>query len=109
MIYPPILNAIHYRYDYGDDWNVKITATACYESKKNYEASGNPIESISDHRPICIDADALPVCDDVGGIHGYCDMLETLHGDDLEEKESMKNWARCMGWTGRRISPKNIL
>ena len=31
-----------------------------------------------------------PVCDDVGGIYGYCNMLETLYGDDIEEKESMK-------------------
>ncbi|MGB4658565.1 MAG: hypothetical protein WBI07_05265 [Mobilitalea sp.] len=48
-------------------------------------------------------------CDDVVGIYGYCNMLEILHGDDLEEKESMKEWARCMGWTGRKINPNNIL
>ena len=56
-----------------------------------------------------MNADALPVCDDVGGIHGYCNMLEDLHGEDLSEKESMKEWARSMGWTGRMINPKNIL
>jgi DNA-binding CsgD family transcriptional regulator len=105
----PILNAIRYWYDYGDDWNVKITATVCYESKKKYEASGNPTEPIEEHRPICVEVDALPVCDDVGGIYGYCNMLEVLHGDDPEEKESMKNWARSMGWTGRKINPNNIL
>ena len=36
-------------------------------------------------------------------------MLEDLHGEDLSEKESMKEWARSMGWTGRMINPKNIL
>lgn len=105
----PILNAIRYRYDYGDDWNVKITATACYETKEKYKASGNPIEPMEEHRPVCVDVDALPVCDDVGGIYGYCNMLEVLHGEDLEEKESMKEWARGMGWTGRKTNPPNIL
>ena len=105
----PILNALDYWYDYGDDWNVKITATACYDSRKMYEASGNPIEAINEHRPVCVDVDALPVCDDVGGIHGYCRMLVTLHGDDPEKKESMKEWARYMGWTGRKVKPENIL
>ncbi len=105
----PILNALHYWYDYGDNWNVKITATACYDTKETYEAAGNPLEGIGEHRPICVEADALPVCDDVGGVHDYCNMLEILHGDDLEEKESMREWARSMGWTGRRTNPKNIL
>ena len=105
----PILNAIHYWYDYGDDWNVKITAIACYETKKKYEASGNLTEPMEEYRPVCVDADALPVCDDVGGIYGYCNMLETLHGGNIEEKESMKEWARGMGWTGRKINPNNIL
>ena len=105
----PICKSIRYWYDYGDDWNVKITATACYDTKKKYEASGNPVEPIEEHRPVCVNADALPVCDDVGGIHGYCNMLEDLHGEDLSEKESMKEWARSMGWTGRMINPKNIL
>jgi len=105
----PILNAIHYWYDYGDNWNVKITATTCYKTKKQYEASGNPIESLKEHRPVCVAADALPVCDDVGGIPGYCNMLEVLHGEDLEEKEMMKRWAKSMGWTGRKTPPLNIL
>ena len=105
----PILNAIHYRYDYGDNWSVKITAMDSYNTKKEYELSGNPVEPLEEHRPLCIEADALPVCDDVGSINGYCDMLRILHGNDLEEKESMKEWASLMGWTGRKISPKNIL
>ncbi len=75
----------------------------------NSISNGNPIEPMEEHRPICVDADTLPVCDDVGGIYGYCNMLEVLHGEDLEEKESMKEWAKGMGWTGRKINPPNIL
>ncbi len=105
----PILTELRYWYDYGDDWNVKITAIACYDTKEKYEASGNPLGPLEEHRPVCVAADALPVCDDVGGIHGYCGMLEALHGEDLSEKESMKEWARSMGWTGRMSKPINIL
>ena len=46
---------------------------------------------------------------DVGGIGGFCEMLETLAGDDPEEKESMKTWARSLGWTGRTSKPENML
>ncbi len=105
----PILHALHYWYDYGDDWNVRITATACYETKKKYEASGNPIKPIEEHRPVCVDADGLSVCDDVGGIDGYCNMLEILHGEDDEEKEAMKEWSKNMGWSGRKVRPENLL
>lgn len=105
----PILHALHYWYDYGDNWSVKITATACFNTRQEYEASGNPMDAIDKHRPVCVNADGLPVCDDVGGIHGYCNMLEIIYGDDPEEKESMRNWARYMGWTGRKNKPENIL
>ena len=47
--------------------------------------------------------------DDVGGLGGFRDMLLALEGDDLEEKESYKEWARGMGWTGRMTKPENIL
>ena len=60
-------------------------------------------------RPKCVAADGLSVVDDVGGIGGFYDMLETLAGDDPEEKESMKTWARSLGWTGRMSKPENML
>ena len=60
-------------------------------------------------RPRCTAADGLNVVDDVGGIGGFQEMLSTLEGDDPEEKESMREWARGMGWTGRMSKPENIL
>ena len=60
-------------------------------------------------RPRCIAADGLNVLDDVGGLGGFRDLLETLSGDDPEEKESMQFWARGQGWTGRKTKPENIL
>lgn len=63
----------------------------------------------SKERPRCTAADGLNVVDDVGGLGGFRDMLLALGGDDLEEKESYKEWARGMGWTGRMTKPENIL
>ena len=47
--------------------------------------------------------------DDVGGIHGFADFLETINGDDYQEASESKEWAKWMGWTGRKTKPENIL
>ena len=60
-------------------------------------------------RPKCTLVDGLNVVDDVGGLGGFHDMLSTLTGDDPEEKQSMKEWARGMGWTGKMTKPENVL
>lgn len=61
-------------------------------------------------RPVCIEADGLPVLDDVGGISGYCDMLLSIHRkDDTEAAEETKEWAAGMGWTGRMNKPDKLL
>lgn len=62
--------------------------------------------------PVCVMADGLNVMDDVGGLYGFQEFLQTLNSDDPEEQEEkadMKTWARGRGWTGRRIKPENIL
>lgn len=60
-------------------------------------------------RPVCVAADGLNVVDDCGGLYGYLDMLRTINGDDKEEADSMKEWARGLGWTGRKSKPGNML
>ena len=60
-------------------------------------------------KPVCIALDGMPVMDDVGGIHGYVDFLETIHGDDPQEKEESREWAKFMGWTGRMNKPETVL
>ncbi len=60
-------------------------------------------------RPRCTASDGLNVLDDVGGVVGFSDMLLILNGDDPIEKESMKDCARGMGWTGRLSKPENML
>lgn len=47
--------------------------------------------------------------DDVGGIGGFIDMLKTIHGDDLEAAEEMREWAKGQGWFGRSVKIENML
>ncbi|WP_367567943.1 hypothetical protein [Lacrimispora sp.] len=105
----PILKELRYWYDYGDNWNIKITAVKVYAAKADYIESGYSVQPLEEHRPICVETDGLPLCDDVGGLGGYCNMLEVLHGDDPAEKEDFRVWSRGMGWTGRSSKPENIL
>lgn len=58
---------------------------------------------------MCVAADGLKVVDDCGGLHGYLNMLRTINGDDKEESNDMKVWARGLGWTGRKSKPENML
>ena len=59
--------------------------------------------------PECIASDGVSLVEDPGGIYGFYRMLQTLAGDDPEEKKSMKEWAKGLGWTGRISEPKNML
>ena len=60
-------------------------------------------------KPVGLSVDGLSLMDDVGGIGGYIDFLRVIHGEDPDEKEDMKEWAKWMGWTGRMIKPENLL
>ena len=109
----PITHQLNYSYDYGDGWEVKITCDGVL-SKDEIEQSIFE-EVIEKHRPLCIAKDGIELVDDVGGIHGFCEMLETIYECDfydeeaVEERESMLAWAQMMGWTGRRIGVKQTL
>lgn len=60
-------------------------------------------------KPVGLSVDGFSLMDDVGGIDGYIDFLRVIHGEDPDEKEDMKEWAKWMGWTGRMIKPENLL
>lgn len=119
----PVAEQLIYSYDYGDGWEVLITCEDIYEKSKSGSWTGtnrdtvtllvdNLEEVLVKHRPICIDKDGIELLDDVGGIGGFCRMLKTIYeadiynDDDMREREEMLSWAEMMGWTGRRISPK---
>lgn len=84
-----------------------------YTDSSGYDVPEEETERISQvylgAKPVCVYADGLNVMDDVGGIHGFADFLETINGDDYQEVSESKEWAKWMGWTGRKTKPENIL
>lgn len=122
----PVTEQLIYSYDYGDGWKVLITCEDIYHLDEmgvwrgeKEDVEDNLVDSLDEiiakHRPICIEKDGIELVDDVGGIGGFCGMLKTIYeadiydDEDVEERDSMLEWAETMGWTGRRISPKQTL
>ena len=122
----PVTDVLLYDYDYGDGWEIAITADAEYHRAEDGAWSnvyGDALDvsvddlndAIGKHRPICIAKDGIELLDDVGGIGGFCEMLEVLNGDTqgdpelIEAQDDMRAWASMLGWTGRKISPKQTL
>lgn len=99
----PVAHELIYEYDYGDGWEVRITVSdiAYNDEEKEFVCQN--------YLPRCICKDGLNVLDDVGGMWGYRDFLVTIHEGSEEEQEEMREWARYLGWTGRNVSPKNML
>lgn len=97
----PITDTLHYFYDYGDGWEVIIKEIPMNEN--------TVIPAVMDEKPMCAHTDGLSVLDDVGGVGGYCDFLEAIHGSDKEEAQGYRQWARSLGWTGRMVAPDKLL
>lgn len=109
------------------DWNdpafngfvvMPVTEKSVMERQTIVDRQGHPVQGelrdlvasvIAKCRPVCTWLSGLNVMDDVGGVFGYCDFLQTIHGSDEEEKHSMLLWAKSMGWNGRMSKPSNIL
>ena len=73
------------------------------------ETSRRLMQVLETGKPECVAADGLNLVEDVGGIGGYLDFLETLKRGTSEEKEEMRTWAKSLGWTGRKKKPENML
>lgn len=84
-----------YKYDYGDGWTISINQIGTMDDVNNV---------------YCIYADGLNVMDDVGGVGGYCEFLKEINdSEDEDNANDYLQWARYLGWTGRRSKPENIL
>ena len=99
----PLTKELIYRYDYGDNWHVRIQVLP-----HSIEAREHP-EVAYKEMPLCLSRDGLSLMDDVGGIHSYCTFLEDIHSGDPERQEELREWAKWMGWTGRLKDPKRML
>ena len=122
----PVTEQLIYSYDYGDGWKVFINCENVYAQNadgdwkdsngENADDLENDLDKvIAKYCPICIEKDGIELVDDVGGIYGFCRMLQTIYEadtdieEDREERESMLDWADMMGWTGRKIGLKQTL
>lgn len=92
--------------DIAPDWDF-------YNSTDDQKVTGEYAEKlrkVADRKtPICLSADGIALLDDVGGIGGFIDMLKTLHGDNIEEAEELREWANRQGWFGRAVKVENML
>lgn len=122
---------MHYNYDFGDNWYVRITgsfgAADLVESGRvaQEELEEAVLTVYKTYRPVCIAQDGYPVLDDVGGINGYVMFLKGINqskkSDDVdddeygneygmyEDKQASLEWAKSLGWSKRRVSNKNLL
>lgn len=127
----PVTDRLKYEYDYGDGWEVSIECvdeffqqssgdgeTACYVDSLGKPADKNEVlqRVYGKMKPVCIEADGLPVMDDAGGIHGYVEKLRIMKEpadpedpEALEEQKEYRAWARMQGWTGKKVKTENIL
>ena len=82
------------------------------------------------YRPVCIAQDGCFVLDDVGGMDGFVQFLKGINQPDkgkaaveewrtedaddedygpYEDKKASIEWAKSLGWSGRKITNKNLL
>lgn len=76
----PGTKRFHYTYDFGDTWGHTIAV----EKVLPYEAGGV--------YPICLDGKRACPPEDIGGIWGYANFLETISDPSDPEHEGMLEW-----------------
>ncbi|MBC8452787.1 MAG: hypothetical protein H8D65_02910 [Spirochaetes bacterium] len=105
----PIAAELLYSYDYGDGWEVDISLVREFGKDNQIADDETAAKVIANRKPVCIAKDGLHVLDDCGHIRGYINMLRTIHESDRDEAKEMSEWARSQGWTGRDLSPNNMI
>jgi hypothetical protein len=78
---PRTRNVIRYAYDFGDDWEHKITVEKIVEDDERYAGY-----------PVCIEGQYANPPEDSGGIYGYYENLEVLKDPMHEEYEDILEW-----------------
>lgn len=95
------------------DRNGFIQEKALFVDVFDHEVSGEFLDKLKSiekkEKPVCIAWDGMNLVDDVGGIHGFCEFLVAINGDDPKKKKFYKTWAKSLGWTGRMPKPENVL
>gem|GEM_PF-1865246 len=118
----PFATELHYEYDYGDGWELKITASAnCMDLDIDQDLLDRAnIRCRETYRPVLIARDGEMVMDDVGGMGGFVEFLKTINPElesmDPEErkearaaKKEMLDWSKVVHWKWNDASDWNLL
>ena len=118
----PVTDKLFYHYDYGDGWVIEITRVENFNDLINNgtlaeeELAKAQATVIEKYKPVCIHQDGMRLVDDVGGFHGFINMLRILNESDKSEErndpdteENIRAWAYGMGWTERKVSNAQML
>ena len=73
-----------YEYDFGDSWEHEVLFEGCPKVDKGQKF------------PLCLEGERACPPEDVGGVPGYAEFLETIGDRDHEEREGTLEWAE--GW-----------
>jgi len=87
----------HYIYDFGDHWKHQIT----FEKKDEEEMRG----------PYCIGGEGACPPEDIGGMHGYREMLEVFEKPGSKEQREYKQWLGLVEgekWDARFCSIREV-
>ena len=126
----PITDTLYYNYDFGDNWDVRITAS--YGAEDLVEAGRISQEELEQattammetYRPVCIAQDGCFVMDDAGGMDGFIQFLKGInqprskHIDigqseedygPYEDREESLEWAKGQGWSRRKVRNAKLL
>lgn len=112
----PVAHELNYRYDFGDDWEVKITKydnyNDLYEKNQAGEEELKEAEDtvIAKHKPVCIHKEGLSVFDDIGGLGGYARFLGSIfEGEQSIEISQMRAWAKSEGWITMKMDIRQMI
>ncbi len=112
----PVTKELIYNYDFGDNWTVRITKyNDCEDLLKHNIIDEHELKEAEDtvlakHTPVCINKEGISVFDDVGGLGGFADFLETIYeGEDKKQASNARAWARSLGWSAAKVSNKRML
>lgn len=112
----PVAHKLVYTYDFGDNWEVIITKEDnCDELLKEGLISIEELKEaeqmvLDNHKPVCIHKVGVNVLDDVGGLGGFADFLNTIYeSKDKTECSAYKRWAQGQGWSSKKQSSMSIL
>lgn len=112
----PVTSKLIYNYDFGDNWIVEITCHPTIKTlpeqdglNENWIAEAVAIVNAK-QQPVCIQKKGGYVMDDVGGMGGYAELLNTIYQlPDPAERQESRTWAKAMGWSNRKIDLAKML